>query len=126
MLDNTHEWCVDGVTPQIENLQDVPVQAVQWWHDIMTAGGMVNLPDVSSSEVSEDIRDVLQPRGITARLAIPMFVNGKLYGFTGWTKPAGQGNGITMKSHRCRAWSNPSLLRWNVKHERKKGMNWNA
>ncbi len=30
---NTYEWCDKGVSPQIENLQKVPFEAVEWWYE---------------------------------------------------------------------------------------------
>ena len=31
MMSNTYEWCADGVVPQRELLQTVPMSAVDWW-----------------------------------------------------------------------------------------------
>ena len=31
-VDNTFEWCAEGVEPQKDNLQNVPFEAVEWWY----------------------------------------------------------------------------------------------
>src|SRR4030042_3187617 len=30
-MDNTHEWCAEGVTPQIDNLQNLSIEMFPWW-----------------------------------------------------------------------------------------------
>lgn len=30
-MSQTHEWCVEGVAPQMENTQNVPVDSLPWW-----------------------------------------------------------------------------------------------
>lgn len=31
---NTYEWCADGVKPEIDNLQNVPMELIGWWYDL--------------------------------------------------------------------------------------------
>ncbi len=83
-VDNTHEWCNDDVESQIDVLQDIPVEEIQWWHQKMEQGNMIFISDIKDTSVPESIRDILEPQGITALLAIPMYVNQKLYGFMGF------------------------------------------
>jgi CheY-like chemotaxis protein len=38
MMDNTYEWCTSGITPQIENLKNLPVEAIPWWTNQLYEG----------------------------------------------------------------------------------------
>lgn len=31
---NTYEWCADAVKPEIDNLQNVPMELIGWWYDL--------------------------------------------------------------------------------------------
>ena len=33
-VNNTFEWCAEGVSAEIDSLQNVPYEAVSWWYDI--------------------------------------------------------------------------------------------
>ncbi|KXB07212.1 hypothetical protein AKJ51_01870, partial [candidate division MSBL1 archaeon SCGC-AAA382A20] len=37
-MDNTHEWCAEGVSPQIDNLQDLPSDMFPWWMEKLRNG----------------------------------------------------------------------------------------
>ena len=87
---NTHEWCADGVTPQIESLQDIPFEAVPWWirqlenFDTITIPTVSDLPDEASGE-----REILEEQNISSLIVAPMISNEELVGFVGfdWIEP---------------------------------------
>lgn len=33
VTNNTYEWCTEGITPQIEHLQGVNMEVIDWWYD---------------------------------------------------------------------------------------------
>ena len=86
---NTHEWCAEGVDPQIESLQHLPAEAISWWDAAMRAGEIINIQDIDHADVSSEFRDFLKPLGITACLGIPLFVDSKLHGFIGFDETRG-------------------------------------
>jgi len=44
---NTHEWCAPGVTPEIGNLQQVPVDFLPDWVTQHKAGNVMHVPQVA-------------------------------------------------------------------------------
>jgi PAS domain S-box-containing protein len=84
-MDNTHEWCASGVTPEIENLQGIPTTAVPWWLEKLSKGENIHLHDISElpPEASSE-RAILEPQGIKSLLVIPFYVNKVFEGFVGF------------------------------------------
>ncbi|MFR8999326.1 MAG: hypothetical protein ACLVIY_01745 [Anaerobutyricum soehngenii] len=35
VTNNTYEWCAEGITPQIEHLQGVNIEVIDWWYDTL-------------------------------------------------------------------------------------------
>jgi PAS domain S-box-containing protein len=83
---NTHEWCNVGVTPEIDNLQDVPLEAIPYWLEQHRAGKSLYVADVSKlpDEGEASLRGILEPQGIKSLLTLPMLDNNELIGFVGF------------------------------------------
>ena len=83
---NTYEWCSEGITPEIENLQNVPVDFIPQWLEAHRAGKAFFVEDVS--ELPEDgehgLRAILEPQGIKSLITIPKIKNNELIGFIGF------------------------------------------
>ena len=47
MMDNTHEWCSEGVEPQKENLQGLPSDMLPWWMSRILKNELIHITDVS-------------------------------------------------------------------------------
>ncbi|UZR98012.1 GAF domain-containing hybrid sensor histidine kinase/response regulator [Chondrinema litorale] len=79
---NSFEWCNKGISPQIEDLQDIPFDVIPSFFRIMESEGrffsenIKNLPD--------DLVSILEPQGIISLLIYPMWLNGKLIGHIGF------------------------------------------
>lgn len=43
---NTHEWCAPGIKPEIENLQNLPGDMLDFWITSLTKGQAIHVPDV--------------------------------------------------------------------------------
>lgn len=86
---NTYEICRDGISPQIENLQTVPVDVVARWVDSFEdqeQNTIIFIGDVDALKDDPTHRleyDCLHPQGIKSLIAVPIFINGKLHGFLG-------------------------------------------
>jgi signal transduction histidine kinase/tetratricopeptide (TPR) repeat protein len=80
---NTHEWCGDGVSPEIDNLQQIPYEYITDWIDRHFNNEEMFIEDVSLLEQGP-LRELLEPQGIKSLLAIPMFNDGKCIGFVGF------------------------------------------
>lgn len=85
IMNNTHEWCNIGVTPEIDNLQNLPVSIFPWWMSRLMNRESIEVPDVSllPPEASQE-KEVLQSQNIKSVLVLPVFVHDKLVGFVGF------------------------------------------
>lgn len=81
---NTYEWCNSGITPEIENLQEVSLSDITWWVDAHTKGEKIIISDVSSLSKDNIIRQILEPQGVKSLFTLPLMQSGKCIGFIGF------------------------------------------
>ncbi len=81
---NTHEWCAEGVSPQIEQMQRVPFELLMPLIEVHKKGQPMDIPDVSSIPDGEYLRDHLMTQDIKSLIALPMMKGGKCIGFVGF------------------------------------------
>jgi PAS domain S-box-containing protein len=83
-MDNTHEWCREGVEPQIENLQNLSVDDFYIVRDILRHSKVLHVPSIASLpiEATRD-RKQLQSEGIKSLVAVPLLCGESLIGFLG-------------------------------------------
>ena len=85
IMNNTHEWCSEGINPEIENLQNLPTSIFPWWmkklnkHEHIFIKNTQNMPPEASSE-----KEILQSQNITSLLVVPIHFRNKLLGFMGF------------------------------------------
>lgn len=89
---NTYEICRDGVAPEKENLQNVPIEVVALWVDIFKHQhkkiNIIEDVDALKDDPARRIEyDCLHPQGIKSLITVPVFVNGQLHGFLGVDNP---------------------------------------
>ncbi|MBN2489026.1 MAG: PAS domain S-box protein [Methanosarcinaceae archaeon] len=84
IMDNTHEWCNEGVEPQKEKLQNLPTDIYPWWMARLENGEIIHIPDVSSlpPEASAE-KDILEMQNIMSLLVLPIYSKGELMGYIG-------------------------------------------
>ncbi len=83
-LSNTHEWCAENITPQINNLQKLETDQVPWWWEQLTNKKTINIGDVGSNQqISKTEKDILEEQEVKAIMSIPMINKGILIGFLG-------------------------------------------
>lgn len=85
-LINTYEAVGDGVTPQIDNLQEVPVDCIAHWMDCFRKE-QVYYMDGLEQEKGFASYDVLAPQNIWRLLAMPLSRGGQVIGFLGLDNP---------------------------------------
>ncbi len=85
VMSNTHEWCSPGIEPQIDNLQDIPIDIFPWWMEKLRRGENVHIPRVTDlpPEASAE-REILEPQGIQSLIAVPLVSGRQLIGFLGF------------------------------------------
>lgn len=85
---NTYEWCQDGVTPQIENLQHVPAALIPYWDDMLRRGKAISIWDLETvRDTMPSEYDILHAQDIRSIAVLPIFAAGKFVGFIGLDDP---------------------------------------
>ena len=84
-LSNTHEWCAPGITPEQDNLTDLPLDTFPWSFEEFRAGRPLNAADLSElPPEAEAEREILAAQSIKSVLILPMLFEDNLYGFVGF------------------------------------------
>jgi len=83
VANNSYEWCADGIEPQIEILQDIPVDAMPEWLEAHLNGKTVVIKDVLALAEDDYTRSILEPQGIKSMIAIPMMDGETCLAFVG-------------------------------------------
>ncbi|MBT28286.1 MAG: hypothetical protein CMO01_01405 [Thalassobius sp.] len=79
---NSFEWCNKGISPQIEDLQDIPFDIIPSFFEIMESEGRFFSENIK--DLPDDLVSILEPQGIISLLIYPMWLNGKLIGHIGF------------------------------------------
>ncbi|MFE8034079.1 PAS domain S-box protein [Thiohalocapsa marina] len=84
-MSNSHEWCAPGIEPQIDDLQDIPVEAAPWWWQQFRERGYVLVPEVASMPPEAATEQaILEPQGIQSLCAFPLRHGDRVVGFVGF------------------------------------------
>ena len=90
IMNNTHEWCAEHVTPQIQNLQKLSLDIFPWWVNTLYQGDYIHIRDVSAMpEEASAERDILHSQNIKSLLVIGFSVAGHVAGFIGFDNVLG-------------------------------------
>jgi len=82
---NTFEWCNESIEPQIDYLQDIPLDSVRDWVSEHIEGNTIKIPDVSVlSENGSSIKEILEAQNIKSLITIPMMIEQECSGFVGF------------------------------------------
>jgi len=81
---NTFEWCSPGTSPQIEELQDVPLDYIPHWVETHKKGEVMSIPDVYALPEGDGVREILEPQEVKSLLALPMMDGKDCIGFIGF------------------------------------------
>jgi len=86
VMNNTHEWCAEGVSPQIQILQNLEFKALPWWIKQLTSGNLINIYNLSDlPEEARQTKEFLELQGIKSVLVYPLYVKGVSAGFIGFS-----------------------------------------
>lgn len=87
-MDNTFEWCAQGVSPQKDNLQNVPFEAVKWWYQAFEESRSILIYDLEDIREKEPLTyEYLKPQNVHSLIASPLELEGKIVGFYGVDNP---------------------------------------
>jgi PAS domain S-box-containing protein/putative nucleotidyltransferase with HDIG domain len=85
IMGNTHEWCAEGVTPEIDNLRNLRTNTFPWWMKKVRAGEVIHVSDLAQlpPEAGEE-KKFLEMQGIKSLLVLPVYAGAELVGFIGF------------------------------------------
>lgn len=87
-VDNTYEWCADGIVSQKENLQAVPDKVIKSWYQKFCAGENVMIKDVERlRETEPELYEYLEPQRIHSIIVSPLLSEERIIGFYGVDNP---------------------------------------
>lgn len=84
LCDNTHEWCAAGISPEIDNLQRIPIADIPFFVNVHKTGLPFHLQRVSDLPEGHALRAILEPQGVQSLLAIPLMDRRDCLGFIGF------------------------------------------
>ncbi|MCH8493537.1 MAG: response regulator [Idiomarina sp.] len=81
---NTYEWCAEGISAEIDNLQNTDVSFIPDWLEAHSQGKELYIPDVLALPADSGIREILEPQDVKSIITVPMLDDGNLIGFVGF------------------------------------------
>jgi PAS domain S-box-containing protein len=90
-MNNTHEWCAEGIAPQRQRMQDIPVDTLPWSNQILMQGEVLHISKVTDlpPEASSE-RQEFQAQGTQSLIAVPMVYQGQTMGLVGFDAVRGE------------------------------------
>ncbi len=83
-MDNTHEWCAKGISPRIDNLQNLPIDKFPWWMAKLRQGETIHITDISKLPADAAAeKEILEAQDIKSVLLLPVYIMDELAGFIG-------------------------------------------
>ncbi|MBU1054242.1 MAG: PAS domain S-box protein [Proteobacteria bacterium] len=86
LVDNSHEWCANGIQPQIDDLKDIPLALELPWfteqiqkHEVFYVPNVKYLPPEALVEQKH-----FEDQGIKSLIVLPMKLSNHLLGFIGF------------------------------------------
>ncbi len=83
-MTNTYEWCAEDITPEIENLKNIPNELFPDWVTTHKQGIPIHLPDILRLPKRSEIRKILEKQGIKSLITIPLMLQQECIGFVGF------------------------------------------
>jgi two-component system, cell cycle sensor histidine kinase and response regulator CckA len=85
LMDNTHEWCADGIEPQIEILQHLPTNLFSWLTGMINMDDAIIVPKVSElPEEAAAEKEILEQQDIRSLIIIPLASGNLPFGYIGF------------------------------------------
>ncbi len=88
---NTHEWCAEGIEPQKEKMQNLPVNEFSWTLERIRRDGHVYVPEVKQlPPAAEQEKKFFLDNKICSLILIALTIEGEVRGFFGFDLPEGK------------------------------------
>ena len=84
-MHNLYEWCAAGIAPEIDRMQNVPIDSMAWSNAQILRGVILNTPCVADlPPEAQAEKDEFAIQGVQSVLAVPMERRGQVVGFMGF------------------------------------------
>ncbi len=91
-MSNVFEWCAEGTSPEIENLQNLSLDSLPYWMDKLKKNETINISDIRKMPIeAKTEKEILEIQGIQSVLVLPIFIKEKLFGFVGFDNVSTKG-----------------------------------
>lgn len=88
VTNNTYEWAAEGISKEIDNLQDVPLEVIETWLEMFQKRGTFYISDLDENvDKSSDEYRILEAQNIRSLIAVPLVREEKIVGFLGVDNP---------------------------------------
>lgn len=88
IIHNTYEWCAEGVSEEIDNLQNVPLYTIDNWVKQFKKNGSFCISSLNQEiDPTTEEYQILNDQGIESLIAAPLYENDKISGFIGVDDP---------------------------------------
>ncbi len=101
VCNKTYEWCGDGISQQIDELQNIPLEIIPYWVEAHRKGETMYIPDVFALSENDAVRRILEPKEVKSLITLPMMEGEDCIGFIGFD---------SVKKHHCYTKNEEALL----------------
>lgn len=85
IANNTHEWCAEGIKPEIDVLQEIPVENFPWGMERLDRFETIHVSRVVDMPASANAeKELQQSQAVKSFVIVPMVYSGSLVGFLGF------------------------------------------
>ncbi len=86
--DNTYEWVANGITPEKDNLQDVPPEVCANWYQKFSENRKIVIEDLEDIREEDPLQyENLKRQNIRSLVVLPLYNDKKVMGFYGVDNP---------------------------------------
>lgn len=86
--DNTYEWVAAGITPEKDNLQNLPAEVCANWYRNFSENKNIVIEDLEDIRESDPLQyENLKRQNIHAIAVVPLYLDGNVLGFYGIDNP---------------------------------------
>ena len=85
LMDNTHEWCAEGIDPAIDALKKIETSNLPWWMEQIRNNQIIHLPRIADMEREASAeKEILESQGIKSLIVIPLVAESLPFGYIGF------------------------------------------
>ncbi|MBQ7775943.1 MAG: sensor domain-containing diguanylate cyclase [Lachnospiraceae bacterium] len=88
VTNNTYEWAAEGISKEIDKLQEIPLYVIDSWMHTFQERGSFYISDLDENvDKSSEAYGILEMQGIRSLIAVPLVKKERIAGFFGVDNP---------------------------------------